>query len=169
MQTVLVHSIRELYIGTYYDHFIKHLKTSYFRRLLGQQSKLMRFEGNLFIPLFATERLFPSVGNLELKLYFNSSEFCLIGATDKPLPDVKLQLERLDLKYKRVELSEGSLDGVNKTLSTEGRLLYPIIDYEVQNYVFYKDTRFRTSADTVLPGWPRRMFVFFVRSTNFSG
>ena len=129
----------------------------------------MTFESSLFIPMFATERLFPSVGNMEIKIYFNSSPFCLMGAKDTPLPDCKLQIERLDLKLKRIEISEKALTNVNETLNKEGRLLYPIIDYEVQNYVLYKDTKFRTSADTVLPGWPRRMFVFFVRSENFAG
>ena len=87
----------------------------------------MRFEGRLFIPLFSTERLFPSVGNLELKLYFNSSEFCLMATKDESIPDAHLQIERMDLKMKRIMLSEQAQIDVESLLQREKRLLYPLI------------------------------------------
>ena len=139
------------------------------RRLLGQQSKTMSFEGPLFLPMFATDRLFPSTGNLELKLFFNSSDFVLMGSSTEAFPPCKLQIERLELKLKRIQLSETAHGNVNSILQRERRLLYPILDYEMQNFVFYKDTTFRTTPETILPGTPRRIFVMFVRSDNFAG
>ena len=129
----------------------------------------MSFEGRLFLPMFATERLFPSTGNLELKLFFNSKEFVLMGSPHEAFPDCKLQIERMELKFKRIQLSESAHGNINSMLLREHRLLYPILDYEVQNFVFYKDTKFRTTPETVLPGTPRRIFVMFVRSENFAG
>ena len=55
-----------------------------YRRLLGQRSKLMRFSDRLFIPLFTTDRLMMSAGNLMVKIFFNTSNFCLIADKLKP-------------------------------------------------------------------------------------
>ena len=54
-----------------------------YRRLLGQRSKLMRFSDRLFIPLFTTERLMMSAGDLMIKIFFNSNEFCLTVDKEK--------------------------------------------------------------------------------------
>ena len=129
----------------------------------------MSFENRLFIPQFSTERMFPSVGGLELKLFFNSSEFCLMSSRDEPIPDVILQIERLDLKYRRVQLSEQAASNVTEMMRRERRLLYNIIEYDHQNYQLYKGTRYRTTPDATLSVWPRRMFVMFVNTKNFAG
>ena len=46
--------------------------------------KLMRFSDRLFIPLFTTDRLMMSAGNLMVKIFFNTSNFCLIADKLKP-------------------------------------------------------------------------------------
>ena len=91
----------------------------------------MSFESRLYIPIFATERLMPSTGSLEVKVFFNSSEFLLMAAQNEAIPDCRLQIERLDLKLKRVQLSESASNHVSDMLAREKRLLYNIIDYEV--------------------------------------
>jgi hypothetical protein len=105
--------------------------TSFFRRVLGQKSRLIHLESRLFIPIFASERLFPSQGNMELKLHFNSSEFLLMVGQDKPVPECKLRIERLDLKIRRIQLSEAAQNSVGRIMALEKRFLYNIIDYEV--------------------------------------
>ena len=95
------------------------------RRLLGQESKTMRFEGPLFLPMFATDRLFPSTGNLELKLFFNSSDFVLMGSSTEAFPPCKLQIERLELKLKRIQLSETAHNNVNSILQRDAGFSTP--------------------------------------------
>ena len=66
-------------------------------------------------------------------------------------------------------LSESAQSNAMTLLQREKRLLYPIVDYEVQNYLIYQGTKYRTTADSVLSGKPRRIYILFIKSENFSG
>ena len=66
-------------------------------------------------------------------------------------------------------LSETAETAVTTMLQKERRLLYPVIDTDLQNYILYKNTKYRTTPDTILSSTPRRVYVFFIRTENFTG
>ena len=43
------------------------------------------------------------------------------------------------------------------------------LDFDVQNFLIYRNTKFRSTADSMIAGMPRRIYVLFIKSTNFAG
>ena len=70
----------------------------------------------------------------------------------EPLPDAMIQIERLELKLKRIELSEKSLGNVTEVMRREGRLFYPFTTstYDSQMYMLYPDYKTATVQNDVI-------------------
>ena len=92
-----------------------------------------------------------------------------MAASDAPIPESKLQIERMSLKLRRVQLSEEATEKVGNLMQQEGRLYFPVTDYAVQTFLFQKGTKFRSTPNSIMPNMPRRVFVLFVDSDSFAG
>ncbi len=138
-----------------------------YRRRITQQSKIINMMAKLFIPPFETTKLIPATARWQFDLTLNPSNFSLKYADGQGT--FKLQLLKAELVITRLELSTDAASGVSRSLDRERRLLYPFIDYRLNNYSLPVGQKEFRIQNTTLSGYPRRMFLFMVNEQSMLG
>ncbi len=120
-----------------------------------------------FLPPFETSKLIPPTARWQFDFTLNSSKFCLkCGPPDGPF---KLQLLKAELLITRLELSAEASNYVGRTFERQRQLLYPFVDYKLNNYSLPMGQKEFRIQNTTLPGYPRRMFIYMVKEQAMLG
>ncbi len=138
-----------------------------YRQRIAQKSNVIDMRAKPFIPPFETTKLIPSSTRWEFDLTLNSSQFCLKhGDANNPY---KLQLLKAEMIITRLELSLEAASSVSRSLERERRLLYPFVDYKLNNFSLPLGQKEFRIQNTTMPAYPRRMFVFLVNELAMLG
>ena len=117
----------------------------------------------LFLPPFATERLLPSHCNWEFKITFVPSDFVtLVGQPEESetVREVKLMIEKFEMDFHRIQLSEKADYEFRTNLQRNGSLSIPFMDYSIQSFQVTDGVQMMTTPTATVTGYPRRMILF---------
>ncbi len=138
-----------------------------YRRRVGQKSRIIDLMGHPFFPPFETTKLIPSTARWQFDLTLNSSKFLLkFGSTEGSF---KLQLLKAELLITRLELSPSASSSISSLIQRERRLVYPFIDYRLNNYSLPKGQKEFRIQNTTLSSYPKRMYIFMVSEKAMLG
>ncbi len=140
-----------------------------YRRKLTQKSKIIDLMGKPLIFPWETTKLIPSTTRWQFDFTLAPSNFILKWALAEAGSPFKYQIIRAELIIMRVELSQRANSSLPTLLQREQHLLYPFVDYSLNNFSLPTGQKEFRIQNTTLPGYPRRMFVFMIKEATLIG
>jgi len=124
--------------------------------------------GKLSTDLWRQGRNIPPSHDLKLVLTKNRPEFYL-RSSETAGQEHKLQIEKVILVVKRVELYDDAQASLDKAIRDAGKIIYPIRRVDVKSHVIASGTKIFQENLIVSGQIPTRIIIGFLDSDSFAG
>ena len=141
------------------------------RKRLGGEGKLLPLMGSIKDSVLNQDKYLLDGVDVRITLFRSKDDFCILradGTMDTPAIDYKTEIESAVLYVRRVNLSPHCQMAINSAMEISPAK-YEFVRTDIRTYSIPTGVTEFTQANLVLGQIPRRLILFFVKTTAYHG